>query len=257
MLNAVLQKRIEVTKDLLIIRVRPDGGVPGFLPGQYVALGLPGNAARFAGAAPESESHAPDKIIKRAYSIGSAPGEGDYLEFYVAVVPDGSLTSRLAALQPGDRLFVAPKITGTFTLESVKDDENLVLIATGTGLAPYISMIRSESVWAPDRRITIVHGVRHPEDLAYRNELEVLARDRETFRYIPVVSRSAEFPGLRGRVPKVFDEGLITLAPQKDHVYLCGNPAMVEELEARLGAMGYGVHSRKTPEGKLHVEKYW
>jgi ferredoxin/flavodoxin---NADP+ reductase len=257
MLNAVLEKRVEVTKDLLIIRVRPDAGVPEFLPGQYVALGLPGSAPRYPGAPPETESHPPDKIIKRAYSIGSAPGEGPYLEFYVAVVPDGSLTSRLAALQPGDRLFVAPKITGTFTLESVDDGHNLLLVATGTGLAPYISMIRSQFVWTPQRQITLVHGVRLPEDLAYRDELEALSESRGDFRYIPVVSRSSDFVGLRGRVPRAFDEGLVQSDPSIDHVFLCGNPAMVEELESRLVGIGYEVHSRKTPKGKLHVEKYW
>ena len=104
MLNSTVVDRIDVTQELMILRVKPDAGVPHFIPGQYVALGLPGAAPRYEGALPEPESPAPDKIIKRAYSIGSSPDQREYLEFYIAVVPTGLLTSRLATVTVGDRI---------------------------------------------------------------------------------------------------------------------------------------------------------
>lgn len=257
MLNATVIDRVDVTPELMILRVRPDAGVPSFTPGQYVAIGLLGGATRYAGAAPESETTAPDKLIKRAYSIGSSPEQREYLEFYIAVVPTGRLTSRLAVVQVGERVFCQPKVTGTFTLEGVPADKNLVLISTGTGLAPFMSMVRTSSIWAPRRSITVIHGVRYPEDFAYAEELRALEISSKTLRYLPIASRAADtWTGRKGRVQKIFEEGTVTLNPESDHVFICGNPAMIEDLEAMLAGNGFKLHSKKAP-GNLHVEKYW
>lgn len=257
MLNATLVRRVEITPDLLILGVKPDNGVPVFIPGQYVALGLPASAPRPNHFPPEREPVEGDKIIKRAYSIGSAPSQRESLEFYVAIVPDGALTSRLVLLKEGDRLFAAPKITGTFTLEGVPVDHNLVLVATGTGLAPFISMVRSPETWSPNRSITIIHGVRHSSDLAYDQELHQLASERPQFRYIPMVSRDEpSWTGYRGRVPTLFERNELILNTARDHVFLCGNPGMIDSMEQLLTPRGYTTHSKKTP-GNLHVEKYW
>lgn len=257
MLNSTLVGRIDITPDLVILQVKPDGGVPNFLPGQYVALGLPGAAPRVESSKAEPEAPAADKIIKRAYSIGSSPVQKDFLEFYIAVVPDGSLTPRLAALQPGDRLFSQPKVTGTFTLDGVTGDRNLVLVATGTGLAPFMSMVRTPSTWESDRAITVVHGVRYPSDFAYADELESLRAAGRKFTYLPIASRAGdEFTGRKGRIQKLFESGELTPNPSTDSVFLCGNPAMTEDMEKHLVERGFTVHSKKTP-GTLHVEKYW
>ncbi len=258
MLNATVLDRIEVTPELFILRVKPDAGVPEFHSGQYVALGLPGSAPRPAHLPPDREPLDPEKLIKRAYSIGSSPLERDYLEFYIAVVPEGQLTPRLSMPQPGTRVYVAPKITGTFTLHGVQDDHNLVLLATGTGLAPFVSMVRTPQVWTPNRRITIVHGVRYAKDLGYREELSLLSQSNPALTYIPIVSRAdPEWSGRTGRVQRLFEDGTIPLNPERDHLYLCGNPAMIEEMEGMLLGRGYSVHSKKNPTGKLHLEKYW
>jgi ferredoxin--NADP+ reductase len=257
MLNSTLVGRIEVTPELLILQVRPDDGVPDFKPGQYVALGLPGSAARYTGAPPEKEPAAADKLIKRAYSIGSAPAQREHLEFYIAVVPDGALTSRLAALQPGERLFSQPKVTGTFTVEGVPTERNLVLVSTGTGLAPFMSMVRTKGIWTPGRKVTVVHGVRHATDFAYSDELARLQEDGHNLEYLPIASRAgAEFSGRKGRVQKLFEDQVLTPNPDRDSVFLCGNPAMIEDLEQYLTGRGFVLHSKKTP-GNLHVEKYW
>lgn len=257
MLNSTLTDRIEVTPELLILRVKPDSGVPEFKPGQYVALGLPGSADRYHGSLPEKEEAAPDKIIKRAYSIGSSPQEREYLEFYVAVVPDGALTSRLAALKPGDRLFSQPKVTGTFTVEWVQEDRNLLFVSTGTGLAPFMSMVRTETIWTPGRKVTLVHGVRYPSDFAYADELLSLKESGRNLEYLPIASRAGEeYSGRKGRIQKLFEDQTLAPDPLNDSVFLCGNPAMIEDLERSLVEKGFVVHSKKTP-GNLHVEKYW
>lgn len=258
MLNSTVVGRIDITPELMILRVKPDAGVPTFLPGQYVALGLPGAAPRYQGAPDEVEVPAPDKLIKRAYSIGSSPATGDFFEFYIALVPNGALTSRLAVIQPGDRIFSQPKVTGTFTLEGVPGDHNLVLVSTGTGLAPFMSMIRTPQTWSEGRKITVVHGVRYPQDFAYADELSALVDARDGFQYLPIASRAPEsFGGRKGRVQALFEDGSIALNPDTDHVFLCGNPAMIDDLERDLVSQrGYVVHSKKAP-GNLHVEKYW
>lgn len=258
MLNATLVKRIDITPELAIFRIRPDRGIDEFLPGQYVALGLPGSSPRSPHFPPEIEVHAPDKIIKRAYSIGSPPAEKEYLEFYIAIVPTGALTSRLAVLREGDRLFAAPKITGTFTLHGVPTDRNLVLVSTGTGLAPFMSMIQTPETWSPSRRITVVHGVRYATDLAYREEIRQLQARYPNLAYHAFVSREEARPGIfeRGYVQSIFTAEGFEVHPDRDHVFLCGNPAMIEDVERLLTGRGYVVHSKKTP-GSLHLEKYW
>jgi ferredoxin--NADP+ reductase len=233
----------------MVLQVKPDGGVPAFQPGQYVALGLPGSAPRYEGALEELAVPAADKLIKRAYSIGSSPTTADFFEFYIAIVPNGALTSRLAVVKPGDRIFSQPKVTGTFTLDGVPHDHNLVLVSTGTGLAPFMSMVRTPSVWTPGR---------YPQDFAYAEELLSFSSANPGVTYLPIASRADEsFTGRKGRVQALFEDGSIQLSPETDHVFLCGNPAMIDDLERDLTTkLGYVVHSKKTP-GNLHVEKYW
>jgi ferredoxin--NADP+ reductase len=277
MLNATLVNRIEVTSELVRVFVKPDVPFSSFLPGQYVALGLPGSAPRFPGYPSEEHPQAGDKVIKRAYSIGSSPAEPEVLEFYIALLPQGALTARLANLKVGDRLFCATKITGTFTLEGVPESANLVLVSTGTGLAPFMSMMRTPSTWgtagnSPGRSITVLHGVRYPQDLAYRDEIEALAQKHGNVRYLPMVSRGgASWKGASGHVQSFFKDGTVKLDASRDHVFLCGNPAMIDEMELLLtgsvsegghggesqaGGLGYRVHSKKNP-GNLHLERYW
>lgn len=256
MYNATIYRKIEVTPELIILQVKPDSGVPEFSPGQYVALGLLGEAPRPAHFPPEREPQTTGKLIKRAYSIGSSPAERGFFEFYIAIVPDGALTSRLVIPKEGERIYVAPKVTGTFTLDEVPAEANLVLISTGTGLAPYMSMLRTPSTWNQQRKISVVHGVRYSKDLAYCEELRAFSQ-QANFKYLPIVSRSdAEWTGERGHVQSLFEKGKVSAHPTTDHVFLCGNPAMVEDMEKSLLGQGFKVHARKTP-GNLHIEKYW
>jgi len=257
MLNATVSKKIHVTPDLIILLVVPDHGVADFTPGQYVALALPGSAPRPADFPEEKDLPNPDKLIKRAYSIGSAPTVKDYLEFYIAIIPEGALTSRLVMLEEGDRVYVAPKITGTFTLAHMEPTHNLVMVATGTGIAPFMSMLRTSSTWTEGRQITVLHGVRYKQDLTYREELLELQAQNPLFKYHAAVSREAAEEGIRkGYVQQFMKDGTIVLNPETDHVLMCGNPGMIDEVHELLKPQGYKEHTRKSP-GNLHFEKYW
>ena len=139
-LNAVVLQRIELDRHQIILRVAPDQwSIPEFEPGQFAVLGLPGSSPRCADADPEDEPPPTGQLIKRAYSIASSSVLRHHLECYISLVPSGTLTPRLFALRPGDRLWLGAKLTGLFTLDAVPADKHLVLVGTGTGLAPYIS----------------------------------------------------------------------------------------------------------------------
>ncbi len=268
-LNAVVSARYDVGPGLMILRVAPRGWeLPAFEPGQYGVLGLPAAAARCAGSDPESAPADPEKLIKRAYSIASSSHAREYAEFYVTLVHSGALTPRLFALAPGDPVFLSPRIVGMFTIDRVPDDKHLVLVGTGTGLAPYVSMLRSRLVCGGPRRFHVLLGARHSWDLGYHGELRALQHECPNVRYEPTISRPAEEPvpwhGAVGYVQDLWTGGSITAAwgfppaPDNCHVFLCGNPAMVETMLEALAVEGFREHhARKDPDGQVHTEKYW
>ena len=266
-LNAIITQRIEVAPGLIILRVSPDGWpLPDFEAGQFAVLGLPEKALRVPLADPEDPAETPDRLIRRAYSIASSSLDKSYLEFYVTLVHSGRLTPRLFALQAGDRVHLGRKFSGTFTLDQVPPGSDLVLVATGTGLAPYMSMLRSEIVCHPEAHTTVVLGARHTWDLGYRGELTAMQRFCRTFHYIPVISRPDEeltrWHGHTGYVQDVWERGLIGQIwgrepdPSRCHVLLCGGPRMIEGMMAVLAAGGFREQTKDVP-GQIHVEKYW
>ncbi len=250
-LNAVVTKRVPLSDDLWLLHVRPEGwSLPSFKPGQYCTIGLPDESG---------------KLIRRVYSIASPPS-AEELELYIVVVKEGQLTPRLYKLKEGDRLFLGKKIVGLFTLDDVPRDQNIVFAGTGTGIAPYMSMLRSGLAKETSRKTSLIHGVRFSPDLSYTVELETMARDNPRFVYVPLVSRPHLNPtpwsGPTGHVQDVWNGGVIEKAwgfkPQPAHtrVFLCGNPAMIKDMTSLLEKEGFKEHSRKSP-GQIHVEKYW
>jgi len=278
-LNARLIQRTEVSPGLLILQAAPDGWtLPEFRPGQYTVLGLPGSAPRCVAADSEANGDGengedgrtthrdPVKIIRRAYSISSSSVGREYLEFYVMLVRSGELTPRLFALNVGDPLLMGPKITGMFTLDSVPDDQHIVLFATGTGLAPYMSMIRTSLAENRHRRVAVVHGAYHSWDLGYRAELTTLARVCPHLTYVPLISdpdhEPAPWKGQTGFCQDVWKSRAIDadwgFRPSKEntHIFLCGHPGMIQGMLELLTEDGFEPHSRKSP-GQIHLEKYW
>ena len=265
--NAILIQRIELAPGLGIFRIAPDGwALPDFAPGQFAVVGLPAASPRVALSDREEEAGDPDRMIRRAYSIASSSLAREYVEIFVNLVRSGELTPRLFALPPGGRLFLGKKFTGMFTLRQVPADANLVMIATGTGLAPYVSMLRSELDCGGPRRVAVLHGARHSWDLGYSAELYTMQRLCPSFTYLPAVSRPeaelAPWGGATGRVQDLWRSGALERAwgfrpsPADTHVFLCGHPGMVDGMTGILTEQGFRVHDARAP-GQVHVERWW
>lgn len=259
-----------ITGDLMIIRVQlPNTPMPAFRPGQFAVLGLPPSALRSPLATPEdspSNNNKPPAIIQRAYSIASSSHNHEYLEFYITMVRSGALTPRLFNLNPGDNVYIRKKFSGLFTLDAVPENVNLVLAATGTGVAPYMSMVRSRIQNLTQRKFAIIHGARSSSDLGYHHELFNLGRMSTNFAYLPVISRpqqeSTPWNGHSGYIQDLWQTKIISnlwreeISPTNTHILLCGNPSMIEKMLELLEAQGFRENSKKVP-GQIHVEKFW
>ncbi len=197
------------------------------------------------------------KPLLRAYSVAS-PNYEEHLEFYSIKVPNGPLTSRLQHLKPGDQVLVGKKPTGTLVMSHLLPGKRLYLLSTGTGLAPFMSMIRDPEVYEQYEHVILAHGVRVTSELGYsdyiRNELpehEYLGElVKNQLRYYPTVTREP-FEN-RGRLTDLLESGKLSsdvgmppLDPEHDRVMICGNQGMLDELVAILEKRGFR-------EGKSH-----
>lgn len=265
--NATIIDRIDLTDQSSIFRIQPDDPLFEFQAGQYTAIGLLASSQKCVDSDPDEDDENGNhkKRIIRAYSIASSSKVRDYVELYITLVRSGALTPRLWMLQPSDRLWLNSKARGQFTMEGVAAECNVVLIGTGTGLAPYISMIHDHHRCNIGRKFVVVHGARYERDLGYRDELEALQRDCRTMVYVPTVSRpenGTRWTGHIGRVQSVFQDGALedalgdSVTPDQTHVFVSGNPEMVEDLEDKLIERGFNLHNSRSP-GTLHTERYW
>ncbi len=261
--NAVVTDRQDIHESLWHVWIKPDSGDnPPFKPGQFFAVGRVDETQPKLDA--EGNPIAP-KLIRRSYSVASDPEDPRGLELFVVKVDDGEFTPWLHELKVGDRVWLGRRGGGAFTLDGIRPDKDLVMVSTGTGLAPFVSMYRthrSNPLW---RRFICINGVRHARDLGFREELEAAAKEDPALIYLPMCTRESEgsgWEGLRGRVTSALEPGAyreITgydLTPEDCHVFLCGNPAMIEQCETELTDRGFRLHSRRNP-GTLHLEKYW
>lgn len=266
-LNARVTQRVDVSPSLMILRVVPDGwDIPPFIPGQFAVLGLPGSAPRCPLSDAEEHPAEPHQLIKRAYSIASSSVAHEHLEFYIALVRSGHLTPRLFALDVGRRVYLGPQISGMFTFDHLPDEAHLVLAATGTGVAPYLSMLRSQLNLDAPRRIAVLLGARHSWDIGYRSELTALQRVWSKFSFLPTISHPDEEPfvwsGATGTIQDLWNGGALARAwgfrpgPDNSHVFLCGHPAMVDGMTRQLVSEGFRVDSPASP-GQIHGERYW
>ena len=263
--NSTLAQRIEVSPGLIILRVVPDEPLFSFEAGQYTVLGMLESAPRLEEADADEGPVRPTRMIKRAYSIASSSLADEYAEFNVTLVRSGELTPRLFNLGIKDRLFMGGKATGLFTLGRVPDEKHVLLMGTGTGLAPYMSMLRSQLVCGGPRQFVIVHGARYSWDLAYRDELAALSRHCLNMVYLPVVSRphlDLSWRGLTGYLQDLLASGKIekelgaALTPEVFDAFLCGNPSMIDAAKGFLESRGFRADQKALP-GNLHTEEYW
>ena len=221
-----------------------------FVAGQFARLALPAPAGHL------------EPMIGRPYSFVNPPHEAPH-EFYFIVVEQGPLSPRLAGLEAGDPVWLAPRANGFFSVPEVPPAEVLWCLSTGTGLGPFLSMLRTEDTWSAFQRVVLVHAVRHAEELTYRDAIAGVSKARAgAFTYIPMVSREPHPEAVAGRIPAAIEDGRlearagIALTPSNSHAMLCGNPAMVEDTQKVLAARGMRRHRRREP-GHVTLETYW
>ena len=240
----IITKKHVWADGLFTLSVKVDG-VREFQPGQFLQIG----------------HQASDEHVHRPYSVASPWGET--LEFFVVRVNEGQLTPWLWELQVGDALDVNHRAAGSFTLGKAPDAEVLWLIATGTGLAPYVAMLRTEEPWQRYQKIVVVHGVRLAQDLAYVKEFEDLAtKYGSKFSYIPALTREQSAGKLTGRIPALLKDGTLedcansTMTADNCALMLCGNPALLDDMESYLETRSMKRHRSKSP-GLIVLERYW
>jgi ferredoxin/flavodoxin---NADP+ reductase len=227
-----------------LFSLRVEGPRLAFEAGQFVRIALDVDGER----------------VARPFSFVNPPSDPVH-EFYGIVVPEGPLSPRLAALLPGDTLYVATNPAGFLVLSELPQAQSLWLMSTGTGIAPFLSILRTEAPWKRYREVVLVHAVRHAEELVYREMIQTIAQ-ASNLKYVSFVSREAAPGSLAGRIPAAITDGRledaagVRLAAENAQVMLCGNPQMLRDATAALLARGLRKHRRRSP-GHISVESFW
>ena len=222
-----------------LFSLRVEGARLAFQAGQFVRIALDIDGQR----------------VARAFSFVNPP-QDPVLEFYGVIVPQGPLSPRLARLQAGDALHVAANPAGFLVLAEVPPAETLWLVATGTGIAPFLSILRTDAPWQRFKNVIVVHAVRHSRELVYGDLIRQTAA-----RYVTMVSREARPGSLAGRIPAALRDGRLEAAAgvsvdAHSHFMLCGNPDMLRDTTAALVERGLRKHRRRAP-GHITVESFW
>jgi ferredoxin/flavodoxin---NADP+ reductase len=242
--RARLSERFDFARDLWLFRIDV-GERFDFTPGQFATLGLEVDGKR----------------IERPYSIASSPWESE-LEFFLELVPEGKLTPLLHKLQPGDEMLMRKIPKGKFTLETGNGRHNHLLVSTVTGVAPFVSYVRSLAQdWKQDRfdgshRLYLLNGASHPWEFGYKDELMGLAGDLPWLTYVPTVSRPrdhADWQGETGRADCLLEKYLDAwdLDRTNTRAYLCGHPDMIANSKTILKRRGF------VDRADIKEETYW
>ncbi|QLF94033.1 ferredoxin--NADP reductase [Pseudomonas sp. ABC1] len=240
-----------LTPSLFTLRTTRDPGFR-FKAGQFARLGV---------------RKASGSIVWRAYSMVSAPHD-EFLDFFSIVVPDGEFTSELSRLQVGDELLVDKQAFGFLTLDRFPDGRDLWLLATGTGVAPFISILQDFEAWQRFERIVLVYSAREGRELAYQALIaELPQRDYleglgDKLLYLPVVTREQVPGALQGRITALIENGELEraagleLTPEHSRIMICGNPQMIEDTRTLLKTRDLNLALTRRP-GQVAVENYW
>ncbi|HEH9400652.1 TPA: ferredoxin--NADP reductase [Aeromonas sobria] len=237
-------ERIEWTPTLFSLRVAAE--LAPYQAGQFTKLALEQGERR----------------IQRAYSFVNPPS-APYHEFYLVEIPSGELTPSLGSLQAGDTLLVQSQASGFLTLAEVPAGRDLWLLATGTAIGPFLSMLADGEAFERFENLVLVHGVRKGEELAYQPLIARFGEQYgERFRYVPFVSREPWPDAMAGRIPAAIANGQLQqrvgldFSPERSQVLICGNPEMVKETQQTLLALGLAKNLRRAP-GNISAENYW
>lgn len=261
--KGVIAANTHWTDNLFSLRI--DAHIEPFEAGQYTWLAL------------DSDSEQEAERTGQPYSILSSPAE-QTLEFFFYTHLEGELSQSLSQLDPGDQLWVKRQPEGNLTLSEISASRVLCLLATGTGVAPFISMLKTAEPWQRFEQVVLAYAVREVDDLRYRNLFDALsAKHGKRFRLMPFVSRESpaglKLPdAIQGRIPASIKSGEFEnvlgtkLDPEHTQVMLCGNPGMVQDAIAALLPRGFRDNRRNTNNGQssnpdlpgqLSYEAYW
>jgi ferredoxin--NADP+ reductase len=242
-LNGTVLENWRWTEELASLKI--DAPLGQFNAGQFVRVGL----------------EIDNEIVARPYSLVNSPSE-PLLEILFNIVPEGPLSPRLFELQQGDGIFVAANPAGFLTVNEVPDVANLWMMATGTAIGPFLSILKGDEVWQRFERVILTYSVRTAEELAYANQIAALAElHGNRLCFIPIVTREDIPDTLRIRIPKAISSGDlesragVSLSSENSHVMMCGSTDMIQDVSSVLEARGMRKHRRREP-GHFTSEKY-
>lgn len=222
-----------------------------FTPGHYTRLGL----------------GADGDLVWRPFSLASAAYD-DFLEFIAVLVPGGAFSEPLRGLREGDAIRVDKASYGFLTVDQLAHGRDLWMLASGTGLGPFLSILKEPAVWQNHERLVVAHSVRHSPELAWRDEIadmpqgELFDGAKARLTYLPIVTREPGATALSDRIPLLLADGHLEAAAgspldvANSRVLVCGNPEMTRELRQALTARGFATNRRGVP-GQMAFEKYW
>ncbi|RMQ41312.1 Oxidoreductase FAD -binding:oxidoreductase FAD-binding region [Pseudomonas cichorii] len=246
-----LQRVMPLTENLFTLRTTRDPGFR-FRAGQFVRLGVTKDDG---------------STVWRPYSMVSAPHD-EFLEFFSIVVPGGEFTSELSRLREGDTLLVEKLATGYLTPDRFTDGRDLWLLSTGTGVAPFLSILQDFEIWDKFERIILVYSARESRELAYQQliaglmQRDYLAEYADRFLFLPTVTREQHPGALQGRITHLIENGEleraagVALTPEHSRVMICGNPQMIDDTRAVLKQRDMQLNLTRRP-GQVVVENYW
>ena len=217
----------------------------GYEAGQFVRIGLADG----------------DDVLARPYSLVNTPEE-NHLEVYFNIVEEGPLSPRLFDLQTGDDVLVSDRPSGFLTVSEVPECKHLWMVATGTGIGPFLAILKSDAVWEKFEKAVLCYSVSYAEELAYLDVIEQIGADRgDRFRFVPIVTRESREGALGQRVPVLMADGSLeefvglTINGDDSHVMMCGSSAMITDVSEALVGRGMKKHRRRDP-GHFTTEKY-
>jgi ferredoxin--NADP+ reductase len=242
-LSGKVVEKTQWNERLFSLRIQVDFN--GFLSGQFVRVALDIDGER----------------VARPYSLVNTP-EDNLLEIYFNIVPEGPLSPKLAELEIDDEIFVTSKANGFLTVDEVPECKHLWLFATGTGVGPFLSILKNQETWQRFEKIVLAYSVRDSSELTYRERIaEIEKKYVEQFVFIPVITRERVAGAADQRIPVGIEDGSledragISINQTDSHIMMCGNSAMISDVTECLEKRGLRKHRRREP-GHITTEKY-
>ncbi len=241
-LSGKVSKKIQWNERLFSLRIRCD--FENFESGQFVRVALDIDGER----------------VARPYSLVSTPDD-DYLEIYFNIVAEGPLTPKLAELEQGDEIFVTDKANGFLTVAELPECKNLWMLATGTGVGPFLSILKGDKVWQRFDKVVLAYSVRDSSELSYQEKvLEIEKQHGDQFSFVPFVTREKVAGAMNQRITASiedasFEKRVGVSIDENSHIMMCGNSAMISSVTEVLEKRGLRKHRRREP-GHITTEKY-